>query len=148
MQAAKSTAMKGRPITEQEFKRMLAAVENVVGNEAVEEWIRILKGLFESSLRLRELLHLTWDDPRFIRPIWEVGKEPGESNLSQVFLVMDPSKLSNDWQSAVDGIIRDMQTHEDEGVYYPGQRTLKTRQENLEKGVPVVEEFWQQVLNF
>lgn len=79
---------------------------------------------------------------------WEVRNEPGESNLSQVFLVIDPSKLSNDWQAAVDGVIRDMQENEGEGVYYPGQRTLKTRLENLEKGVPVVEEFWEQVLNF
>ena len=79
---------------------------------------------------------------------WQVGKESGESNLSQVFLALDPSKLSNDWTSAVDGVIQDMHDNEGEGVYYPGQRTLQTRQKNLAEGIPVVEEIWEKVLGF
>ena len=30
-------------------------------------------------------------------------------------------------------------------VYYPGERTLMTRRENLEKGIPVNEEIWKRI---
>jgi integrase len=72
----KQKMMKGRPITEKEFKQMLAATVGVVGEEAAESWEHILRGLWESALRLDELMHVSWDMPGTIRPIWNDGQLP------------------------------------------------------------------------
>jgi integrase len=52
--------MKGRPITTEEFERMLEATESVVGVEATESWKYYLRGLWLSGLRLAESLLLEW----------------------------------------------------------------------------------------
>ena len=52
--------MKGRPITAEEFDRMLAAVPKVRPNDP-EPWTRLLWGLWLSGLRLGEALALSWD---------------------------------------------------------------------------------------
>jgi len=54
--------MRGRPITGEEFDRMIAAVPAVVENAAAESWRFYLRGLWESGLRLSESLTLRWDD--------------------------------------------------------------------------------------
>jgi len=53
--------MKGRPITGEEFDRMLAKVSAVVGDKTAESWRHYLRGLWWSGLRLAESLELTWD---------------------------------------------------------------------------------------
>lgn len=53
-------SMKGRPITAEEFDRMIAAVGKVRGTY-VARWQRFLQGLWESGLRLGEALALSWD---------------------------------------------------------------------------------------
>ncbi|TWT48382.1 site-specific tyrosine recombinase XerC [Botrimarina hoheduenensis] len=53
--------MKGRPITGEEFERMLDATEGVVGAIAAESWKLLLRGLWWSGLRLGEALALRWD---------------------------------------------------------------------------------------
>jgi integrase len=62
--------MKGRPITLEEFERMLAAVPKVVDKNRKEgddkparapSWEHYLRGLWVSGLRLTESLDLTWD---------------------------------------------------------------------------------------
>ncbi len=53
--------MKGRPITLEEFERMLAKVPAIVGEKAAESWRHYLEGLWASGLRLGESLVLTWD---------------------------------------------------------------------------------------
>lgn len=78
---------------------------------------------------------------------WQIGQEPIEYGLSQVFLTIDPDRLSSDWPQAVAGIVQDLQEQESDEVFYPGQRTLRTRQENLQKGIPVEDSYWQQVLD-
>lgn len=60
--------MKGRPITSEEFERMLAVVPEVVGDAAVGEWQRYLRGLWVSGLRLTESLELWWDRPDKLYP--------------------------------------------------------------------------------
>jgi integrase len=52
--------MKGRPITTEEFERMLEATEGIVGVEAAESWKFYLRGLWLSGLRLAESLLLEW----------------------------------------------------------------------------------------
>ena len=54
--------MRGRPITGEEFDRMLAAVPKVTENAAAESWRFYLRGLWESGLRLSESLTLRWDE--------------------------------------------------------------------------------------
>jgi len=56
-----TTPMKGRPITLEEFERMLAKVPEVVGPEAAPAWSHYLRGLWTSGLRLSESLELWWD---------------------------------------------------------------------------------------
>jgi hypothetical protein len=51
----RANAMKGRPITGEEFDRMLANVEAVVALEAAPSWKRQPNGLWHSGLRLGEL---------------------------------------------------------------------------------------------
>jgi integrase len=53
--------MRGRPITTEEFERMLAVVPAVVENIAADSWRFYLRGLWESGLRLSESLTLRWD---------------------------------------------------------------------------------------
>lgn len=62
--------MKGRPITLEEFERMLMAIPKglelrpVVGEQrdVAGSWEFYLRGLWASGLRLSESLHLRWDD--------------------------------------------------------------------------------------
>ncbi len=53
--------MKGRPITLEEFERMLEATPSVVGEKAADSWKLLLRGLWVSGLRLGEALSLQWD---------------------------------------------------------------------------------------
>jgi len=56
-----------------------------------------------------------------------------ETGLSQVFIAADVSRLDAPATTpgTVDAILEDLQTR------YPGERTLETRRQNLEQGIPV-----------
>lgn len=56
-----SAPMKGRPITLEEFERMLDKVAEVVGTDGALPWSHYLRGLWTSGLRLSESLDLWWD---------------------------------------------------------------------------------------
>lgn len=58
---ADTARMKGRPITLEEFERMLDATDSVVGDQAAESWRFLLNGLWSSGLRLGEAMALRWD---------------------------------------------------------------------------------------
>ena len=73
--AKSSKVMKGRPITTEEFERMLAKVEAVVGPEVAPSWRYYLRGLWLSGLRLGESLELTWDDDQRLRVDFD-GRRP------------------------------------------------------------------------
>ncbi len=76
IKVSKSKAMKGRPITEAEFKAMLAVTAAVVGDDAAESWKRLLHGLWESALRIEELMNVSWDHEGAIVPQWTDGEFP------------------------------------------------------------------------
>jgi integrase len=59
---------KGRPLTEIEFKRFIAAIEPLHTNDpvAVETLTRLSHGLWLSGLRLGEAYQLSWESP----PVW------------------------------------------------------------------------------
>ena len=68
--------MKGRPITAEEFERMLAVIPSVVGPDHAPDWERYLLGLNASGLRLEESLNLRWEDDGRIRPRFAEGRLP------------------------------------------------------------------------
>jgi len=76
IKVSKRKAMKGRPITEAEFKAMLAATPAIVGDDAAESWKRLLHGLWESALRIEELMNVAWDLDGAIVPQWTDGEFP------------------------------------------------------------------------
>lgn len=84
---------------------------------------------------------------------YEVGKLKYETDLSQTFIAVDLTKFSDQdfIARAVKGTIDDLHSAEPvkEGgkAYYPGERMMMTRNENIEKGIPVEDGIWQQVLD-
>lgn len=67
--------MRGRPITTEEFERMLGEVVGVVGEAAASAWRFYLRGLWTSGLRLSESLELHWDRDDKLHPVLE-GRYP------------------------------------------------------------------------
>jgi len=80
----------------------------------------------------------------------QIGQEKYETGLSQLFLCIDMDKagIGPAYQQAADAIIESVHkaAQGDDKVYYPGERTLQRRKENLEKGVPVDETIWKEIL--
>ena len=67
--AGSASPMKGRPITGEEFDRMIAATPKVVGEKDAPAWQHYLRGLWVSGLRLAESLELYWDREDRLHPI-------------------------------------------------------------------------------
>jgi integrase len=61
---------KGRPLVGEEFERMLAAVPKIVGEANAAPWCYLLRGLWESGLRLTEAMTTAWDIDGAITPEW------------------------------------------------------------------------------
>jgi integrase len=59
---------KGRPITLEEFERMLDVTDSLCSHDP-ESWRHLLRGLWESGLQIGEALNLSWDIPGTIQPI-------------------------------------------------------------------------------
>jgi len=76
VKVAKLKAMKGRPITTEEFERMLDKTATIVGEDAAPSWNYLLRGLWTSALRLDEVMHVSWSVPNAIRPEWKRGRLP------------------------------------------------------------------------
>ncbi len=79
----------------------------------------------------------------------DIGKNVGEEvGLSQVLMAIDPAKLSStkEIDAIVDKIVEDIKgsepIKENSAISYPGESSLRTRKDNLEKGIPVIEEIW------
>ncbi len=83
------------------------------------------------------------------QPTHRIPNDPlQEAGLTQVFLAFDVSRLFPD--GGVDALLDEIVAHlhasaPAEGVdrvYYPGERTLLTRRENRERGIPVDPDIW------
>lgn len=78
----------------------------------------------------------------------KIGTFDDEVGLSQVMIAMDPTKFNSEelTDEIVDSILADLKSsqpvNEGSEVYYPGELELKTREENLKDGIPVVAEVW------
>lgn len=81
----------------------------------------------------------------------QISKHRGEHGVSQVFIAVDISKLSNyrSMEDSVKEIIKDynesVPESEKQKILYPGERVLMTRNENKKLGIPVDKEIWEEV---
>lgn len=88
------TPRRGRPITEEEFDRMIAKTEEIVGEEDAAEWKHLLRGLWKSGLRLGEAMALHWTDDSEIcveldgsRPMFRIQAIVDKARQFRVFPV-------------------------------------------------------------
>lgn len=79
--------MKGRPITAEEFERMLDACHDVLQPHQVDSWQFLLKGIWWSGLRLNEAMLLHWTDDSDItvdlsrkRPLFVIAAHAEKAN--------------------------------------------------------------------
>jgi len=81
----------------------------------------------------------------------EISKSKYEQSLSQVFIAIDLSKLaqSSVISNTITNIINDYHKSAVEfpstEILYPGERVLRIRKENLQKGIPVDKIIWDEV---
>lgn len=66
--------MKGRPITAEEFDRLLAAIPAVISKKLLDTWESLIRGLWLSGLRLDEALNLHWTDETKMVPLIDVRR--------------------------------------------------------------------------
>lgn len=83
---------------------------------------------------------------------FRIGQKPYETGISQVFISIYPELFGDrELQEKLLEEIIDY-THDVEPMkpgdktYYPGERTLATRQQNLKEGIPVSEQVWDSVM--
>ena len=76
VKTSKLKQMKGRPVRLEEFERMQMATAGAVGVEAADSWNHVLLGIWESGLRIGEVMQVSWDDPNCIMPVWSRGSAP------------------------------------------------------------------------
>ncbi len=62
----RSTRMKGRPITLEEFERMIDCTPKEIPGKRAKHWQHFLKGIWLSGLRLNEAIHLSWESDQYI----------------------------------------------------------------------------------
>lgn len=84
--------------------------------------------------------------------VTDVGRKYTEEvGLSQVLIAVDPGHMNAKamTDNIIETVVQDVKsatpTQEGGKIYYPGERELLTRQQNLEQGVPVLDEVWQTI---
>ena len=81
-----------------------------------------------------------------------ISRREAEYGLSQVFIAINPKQLPHysSLPLIIDNIISDYKQSalqdNNSSVTYPGERVLQTRKRNLEKGIPVVQKVWDEIL--
>lgn len=82
----------------------------------------------------------------------EISKRPAEYGLSQVFIAINIVRLPGHSiiPSLIENIITDYkQSVPQDGstsITYPGERVLRVRNRNSEKGIPVMQQVWDEIL--
>jgi 3-dehydro-L-gulonate 2-dehydrogenase len=78
----------------------------------------------------------------------EISAKSLEGGISQVFICIHPGD-ENDYGHIVNKVLNYTKTSRtDKGIdqiYYPGEKTLRIRAENLKKGIPVDNSIWEKV---
>ena len=82
----------------------------------------------------------------------EITKSKIETNISQLFIAIDISKLSNHSiiTKTVEAIIEDyhqsVKADDSKKITYPGERVLQNRKKNLANGIPVLQKVWDKIM--
>lgn len=78
----------------------------------------------------------------------DVSQHPREYGVSQVFMCIKPQddELTQNLIEQIISYTKTSVTGPDNRVQYPGEGTLKIREQNLKEGIPVDEAIWEQVL--
>jgi len=77
------------------------------------------------------------------KEITAAGKESG---ISQTFIAIYQPELHQNLIEQIISFTKSSATDESDGkIYYPGEKTLIIRKKNMEEGIPVQEEIWQDV---
>ena len=82
----------------------------------------------------------------------EISSKEIEYSLSQVFIAIDLSKLGNHSAIAatIENILNDyhrsVPADDKKQIIYPGQRVLEIRKQNLQHGIPVLKEVWDEII--
>ncbi len=83
---------------------------------------------------------------------YKISLKGYETGISQIFLCIYPElfhdrgiqeKLLNEIIAYTHDV---PPMHEGDKIYYPGERTLKTKEKNLKEGIPVSETIWEKVM--
>ena len=88
------------------------------------------------------------------RSTYQLGQEKTESGVSQVYIAFDIARAGE--AASIDRIVSETLTfiktatpiEAGTEINYPGERVLKTRQKNLESGIPVDTALWERVKRF
>ena len=84
-------------------------------------------------------------------PTLEVSKQINESSVCQIFIAIDLKNLKNHpaMNNTINKVIEDLKTsipvEEGKKVRYPGERVELIRNENSEKGIPVLKQIWEEI---
>ncbi|TCK92713.1 3-dehydro-L-gulonate 2-dehydrogenase [Natranaerovirga hydrolytica] len=85
--------------------------------------------------------------------VTDIGRKyKDEIGLSQVMIAINPNHMSTKESTdyIINNVIEDIKSSEPatEGgeIYYPGELEVKTRNENLANGIPVLNEIWETIL--
>ncbi|GLR17629.1 3-dehydro-L-gulonate 2-dehydrogenase [Portibacter lacus] len=84
----------------------------------------------------------------------ELSKQKAESGVSQVFICINPSKLSRTRSIAdsikviIDDYKKSIPEEEGVNIIYPGERTNDIVSENERLGIPMVKAVWEEILKY
>jgi 3-dehydro-L-gulonate 2-dehydrogenase len=119
---------------------------------AIEKTWRVLPMGYWKGSGISVLLDLISTVLTNANSVQKIGTFGNEVGLSQVMIAIDQTKF-NDTETTdriVDELIKDIHSSEPvkEGtkIRYPGENVINTRKDNLENGIPVIEEKWNEVL--
>ena len=83
---------------------------------------------------------------------FEITKSATETNISQLFIAVDISKLSNHSlvaktvRSIIDDYHQSVPVDDSQKITYPGERVLRNRKNNLANGIPVLKKVWDKIM--
>lgn len=84
----------------------------------------------------------------------KIGTFDHEVGLSQVMIAINPQVYNTPelTDQIIQDILQDIKSsepdHEGGEVRYPGERDIRTREENLRDGIPVVDEVWEKIRSY
>lgn len=119
---------------------------------AIEKTWRVLPMGYWKGSGISILLDLISTVLTNANSVQKIGTFGDEIGLSQIMIAIDPGKF-NDTETTdriVEELVADIKSsipaQEGGKVFYPGEIEIGTRKDNLENGIPVIEEKWNEIL--